>query len=137
MNLEPTIQQLDLMMDYLKLRSFVIPSYSMSFPTDIADFLYRPEKVFRLIWGGTMTYSGTGSKGNISLADVHIGGIKLTQPWIDRAYIHLVDLVTKDIERKIGNPPSFPRIGELLLRFHKLEFISLGEKLTEVKYASN
>lgn len=137
MNLEPTIQQLDLMMDYLKMRSFAIPSYSMPFPTDVADHLYRPEKVFRLIYGGTMTYSGFGDTGNVSLANVHLGGIKLTQPWIDRAYIHLADLVAKDIQRKTVSSPSFPHIGELLLRFHKLEFLSLDEKLTEIKYDSN
>jgi hypothetical protein len=132
MNLEPTIEQLIRMMEYLKVWSFVIPSYNMAFPAEIDNVYWRPEKVFRFLRSGIMTYSGSG---DLHKADAHIGGVMPTQAWIDRAYIHLTQLVQGKVKLQMGKS-TFPHIGELLLRFNGMDFID-NNTLNEVNQNAN
>src|ERR1700733_1554887 len=96
---QPTIVELIQMMKYLNIWSFVIPSYNMKLPEQADGGNYRSEKVFRLLRSGLMNYNGSGDF-TAGKADVHVGGIVLTQPWIDRAYIYLTKAIHIKVKKK-------------------------------------
>jgi hypothetical protein len=119
---QPTMDQLMKMMAYCNEYSFVIPSYNLKIPEQIVVSDYRPEKVFRLLRSGFMSYSGTGGQPQSKFPNVYIGGIKLEQPWIDRAYIALRTKIEEKIKTKANNS-RLSRTRELLLKFNDLEFL--------------
>jgi hypothetical protein len=117
---QPTINQLIRMMEFCDEYSFIIPSYNLVIPEEAMGSKFRVETTFRLLRSGFMTYSGSSGKGKI--ADINVGGIRLPQPWIDRAYILLSRRVKDKVKEKaIGC--KMEHIQELLLRFGKVEFL--------------
>src|SRR5271165_6229935 len=120
---QPTIDHLKKMMEFCNDYSFVIPSYNLNLPPEASGVNYRPEKIFRLLRSGFMSYSGTGfssTKGKLS--DINVGGIPLTQQWIDRAYIFLSAKVKEKTKAKAG-ACKIKYIDQLLLRFGGCEFL--------------
>lgn len=124
---QPTIKQLIKMMEFIGEYSFIIPSYNLPLPIEADGENYRPEKVFRLLRSGLMSYSGSGGMPKGVLPDINRGGIKPTQQWIDRAYIFLIKKVQLRITTKTAQC-KMEHIQELLLRFNGLDFIDLPNK---------
>jgi len=118
---QPTIKELISMMKFLNEYSFIIPSYSLVLPKEATGANYRTETTFRLLRSGFMTYSGS-SDGKNRSNDINVGGLQLTQPWIDRAYICLASKVRDKIKEKISRS-TMEYIEELLLKFGECEFL--------------
>ena len=112
------------LMAYLKVWALVVPHYNLPIPEEAEGANFRPDRAFRLLRAGTMTYSGTGGL-PANMHDVFIGGIVPTSPWLTRAYLNLIDMVKEDIRKKIkGTMFHSGRLPELLLRFNGIDFIN-------------
>lgn len=126
--INPTIDQVLKMMDFLQRDSFVIPYYDLPLPQEADYDNYRPNKVFTLINDGTMSYRGIGVNdfsGNHDIRmDIIITGIKPTQKWINRSYLFLCDDVMAKIRLKTQRA-TMRDIGKLILRFNGLSFIDM------------
>lgn len=127
--MEPTVEKLISMMVYLGRHHYVIPCYNLPLPFEADGDNYRPNKMFRLLTNGTMEYQGWGlatSRMNPSPGknDVCVSGISLSSRWVSRAYLFLSDEVREKVKAKTANA-KMKDVGNLLLRFNKLEFIDL------------
>lgn len=120
MTAQPTMQQLQKMMEFCNEYSFIIPSYNLVLPEQATGKNFRTEMTFRLLRSGFMTYSGSNVQNRT--ADINVGGILLTQPWIDRAYILLASKVKNKIKEKTKDC-KMEHIPELLLRFGGVGFL--------------
>ena len=132
MDCQPTIDQLIQMMQFINEYSIVIPHYNLKLPDQATGYNFRPEKSFRLLRTGLMTYSGNGGDPKSKYPDITIGGITLPQPWIDRAYIHIVERIKEKLSSKIKRS-KVNRLPELLLRFGGLNFLDFNQFIEEKK----
>jgi hypothetical protein len=123
--MQPTIEQLIKMMDFLKVDSFVIPSYSMKLPDEADGENWRPERIFRLHRNGKMSYRGWGYVPRGMKKDVEVLGITLNNRWIDRAYLFLAEEVRNNVKRK-AEKAVMEKVGMLILKFNGLDFIDLN-----------
>ena len=121
---DASMKEIRELMAYLKVWSLVIPHYNLPIPEEAEGANYRPDRTFRLLRSGTMTYSGTGGL-PANITDVFIGGISPTGAWLTRAYLNLIDMVKEDIRKKIkGTMFHYDRLPELLLRFNGIDFVN-------------
>lgn len=106
------------MMEYLKIDSFVVPSYNLPVPKEINSH-YRAEKVFRFLKNGTMTYRGMGGG---KTTDVVIPGIKADEEWLERIFNEMCEMVLQEVKNKTKNH-KMKHADILLLKFNRLDFL--------------
>jgi len=126
------IEQIKLMMRFLKLEQYVIPTYGISFPRlDLALVgSYRPSTTWRIHSDGSLSYEGNGYLGEnrIWAPAISVTNIVPISPHYDafiaRAFEYLLTDCKKLLSRHIMCC-EMPHIATLLKNFHHLEFISL------------
>jgi len=126
------IEQIKLMMQFLKLEKYVIPTYGISFPRlDLAMVgRYRPNAIWRIHSDCSLSYEGNGYLGGnmIWTPTVSIDHIVPISPHYDafvaRAFEYLLIDCKKLLSRHIMCS-EMPHTATLLKNFHRLEFISL------------
>jgi hypothetical protein len=126
----PTLDKIYKMMEFLKLDSFVIPHYNLPLPFQADGDGYRPEKVFRLLNDGMMTYHGWGVlSNNTHRGPITITNIKPPERWIERAYVHLIIDCRVEVKRRTersvrGKWSDYDKVRDLILKFNGLkEFV--------------
>jgi hypothetical protein len=126
--IDPTINQVLMMMDFLQKDSFIVPYYDLPLPPEADDKNYRPNKIFTLLNDGTLSYKGFGVKNfsgkNVLKKDIIITGIKPTQRWIDRSYLFLADDVRAKV-RLQTQKATMRDVAKLVLRFNGLSFLDI------------
>jgi hypothetical protein len=126
------IEQIKVMMQFLKLEKYVIPAYGISFPRlDLAMIgHYRPNTTWRIHSNGSLSYEGNGYLGDnkIWAPTITIHNIVPISPHYDafiaRAFEYLLIDCKKLLSRHIVCS-EMPYTATLLKNFHQLEFISL------------
>lgn len=110
----------------------MVPHHNLELPPECDGNNYRPEKYFRLLRDGSMTYTGWGIVANRQMSsNVMHYGIKPNQKWIDRAYIFLVDEVKNRIKQNtMGCRMKY--IEKLILKFNKIDFINFEKDEYEI-----
>lgn len=125
MTLQPTTEQLIAMMNFLKEYAFVIPDSNLTLPPEVSGEHYRTNRVFRLLRTGMMSYVGE-NVGTSNQTFLH--GIKMTQQWIDRAYILMLERIKQKLRINTKHC-QMEHIQELLLRFNGLDFIDVKTQI--------
>jgi len=108
------------MLNYLGVKSYIIPHYNLPMPPAACGYNYRSDKIFTLEYDGTMTYKGYGDKK--STQDVHRMNVYIPDAFMTRAYIHLTEEVNRKLKHK-EITSLMPNIRGLLIKFNGLEFL--------------
>lgn len=124
--MQPTIDKLLKMMKFLNVEYYDIPSHSMPLPEEASGKNFRLEKKFKLLRDGSMTYHGFGV--GAKYPETHYYGLKLSDRWIERAYVYLINDVRKKVIKKY---PA--KIAHVILKFNDLDFVDLIEYEEESK----
>lgn len=127
--MQPTVEKIVLMIQYLGNSSFVVPHHHLPLPEEADGENYRSEKVFRFLLNGKLFYQGWGSAPHLGRKfDISIGNITPTQRWIDRAYIYIIGEVRSKVKIAAGKS-GLPvrKAGRLILKFNHLDFVDIDE----------
>lgn len=126
------IEQIKMMMRFLDIEQFVIPTFNIPFPALDLSMIgqYRPNCVWRIHSDGTLSYEGSGYMNSDRIwvqqtSRSKIAPISLCYaPFIARAFEYLMIDCKKMMSRHTIQT-DIPNIATLLKSFHKLDFISL------------
>jgi len=115
--------QIALMFRFLKIKSFIIKSPVILFPSEIPPEKYRLRVSFILNIDNDnellLTYSGTGTNG---FGYVFLNGIRAELPQLEVAHQEMKTLSLANLEQATRKT-LIPRIDRLLSSFHKVEFL--------------
>jgi len=115
-----TMRKIVLLMNYLKMESYVIPHYNLPTPKEVEGNSFRHEKVFKLYKDGTMSYKGYGY-GKV-VKEIYIENIKPDERYLTRAYLHLVNDARKRVKHR-SKYGGMPNLEYLILKFNFIDFI--------------
>lgn len=123
------------LMDYLHKTYYIFPTYKLPLLPEADGINYRPERIFKFIRDGTISYYGMGydtSRPSLYKDNVKVHGIMPNETYLNRIYEHIADDVRVGIRRRV----IFSKMKyaeKLVLKFNNIEFINNKENQDEVQ----